>query len=224
VSLWFKGASFLMSTVIDIPFLPSETLCEIPGAGDLVERPSGPPITLPRYEDPAAIPAGRWPLAMARSLAERIVAELGPYCEQIEIAGSIRRGRGHVGDIDLVALPRDRAAFKERLGRHCQLEIKGEQNIIARLKNGLQLDVFLARGEERTLLDVTPGNWGTLLLCRTGSRAFNVWLAEQAKAKGYHWNPYRGLEQRGLVVASETEEQLFQRLGLAWIRPEERER
>ena len=54
-----------------------------------------------------ATPAPRWPLAVARKIAERIVAELRTYCEQIEIAGSIRRGREHVGYIYLVLLPRE---------------------------------------------------------------------------------------------------------------------
>jgi len=48
----------------------------------------------------------RVPLADARVIAESLMAALGPGCERIEIAGSIRRGRPDVGDIELVAIPR----------------------------------------------------------------------------------------------------------------------
>ena len=46
------------------------------------------------------------PLAEARAFAEEIVLDLRPFCDRIEIAGSIRRGEPHVGDVDLVVIPR----------------------------------------------------------------------------------------------------------------------
>ncbi len=57
-------------------------------------------------------PGPKMPLAPARRLAEALVRELEPACERIEIAGSIRRGADHVGDLELLAIPRleDRVA------------------------------------------------------------------------------------------------------------------
>ena len=210
-----------MRTVIDIPFMPSETLCEIPGGDEAVQ---GPRSNVQGQESAAFIPSGRWNAGLARRIAERIVSELMPGCHRVEIAGSLRRGRPHVGDIDLVVLPKDRAALRERLARNCRLETRGDQNVIATMANGLQLDVFMARDAESSLFDTVPSNWGTLLLCRTGSKEFNVWLAQQAKAQGLHWNPYRGVEQRGQVIAGETEEAVLAALGVDWVKPEDRER
>lgn len=58
----------------------------------------------------------RMPLDVARAAAARIVADLAPYCERIEVAGSIRRGAETVGDVELVAIPRTQAQVLDLLG------------------------------------------------------------------------------------------------------------
>ena len=61
--------------------------------------------------------AKTFPLRLGIMAAERLRAELGPYCERIEIAGSIRRGKAQVGDIELVAIPRvDRSEQRDLFG------------------------------------------------------------------------------------------------------------
>ena len=82
----------------------------------------------------------RMPLVTARVLAERIVDELRPFCERIEIAGSIRRRRPLCGDVDLVALPKDGrgADLEKRIMRHCKSLSCGDQNIYVLMANGVE--------------------------------------------------------------------------------------
>lgn len=170
-------------------------------------------------------------LARAIVIALKIQEQLAPLCERIEIAGSIRRARLEVGDIDLVILPQPGQlnAIKARCAQRCEVIRDGEQNCIYRLKlsddASVQLDIFFARPAISDLLNTAPGNFGTLLLCRTGSTEHNIFLVEHAKRQDLRWNPYRGvIDGQGNVLASETEEQIFTALNLPWIKPEDRER
>lgn len=170
-------------------------------------------------------------LARAIVIALKIQEQLAPLCERIEIAGSIRRGRPEVGDVDLVILPKPEQlpAIKTRCAQKCETVRDGEQNCIYRLPlsdhTEIQLDIFFARPAVRDLLNTAPGNFGTLLLCRTGSKEHNIFLVEHAKRMNLRWNPYRGvIDSAGNVLASETEEDIFKALDLSWIKPENRER
>jgi DNA polymerase/3'-5' exonuclease PolX len=167
-------------------------------------------------------------LSQAQKLAQRIAEELQPFCTRIEIAGSIRRRRPEVNDIDLVCLPSNPLALRERILRNAALVQDGQMNMIARLANGFQLDVFMARPESKELFETRPGNFGSLLLCRTGSRGHNVFLVEHAKSLGLVWNPYYGVYDsrsgQAICLASETEEEIFKALQLSFVEPERRER
>lgn len=160
-------------------------------------------------------------------MAEKIAAELQPFCERLEIAGSIRRQRPFVGDIDLVALPRANKfhALRERMLRQSVPVTDGEQTIVVRLANGVQVDLWIAQPEQRDLLETKPTNFGSLLLCRTGSREHNIFMIETAKKLGLRWNPYYGVfDGRGHCLASVEEADLFRALKLDFIPPELRER
>ena len=175
------------------------------------------------------------PLARARALAEKIVGELAINCERIEIAGSIRRGRPYCGDIDLVVLPKKMADISKILDRcaaNATLLKRGDQYIVFTLANGFQLDLWVAHaggiGENPDLFDTelkrVPGNFGVLLLARTGSAMHNVWIAQTAQARGLHFNPHKGVLRGKEVVASVEEADIFAALGLDFIAPERRER
>ena len=163
------------------------------------------------------------PLATAQKIAEKIASELTPFCRRIEIAGSIRRRRPAVGDIDLVVELKDHDGFQARLQQNTTPISTGDQNIIVQLKNGCQLDVFTAKPGIHDLLGYTPGTWGSILLSRTGSRAHNIRLASLAAERGLHWNPYHGIFSGKTVVASESEEDIFRALGIGFVPPEKRE-
>lgn len=164
-------------------------------------------------------------LAQAQKLAERVAGELSAYCQRIEIAGSIRRQRPEVGDIDLVCLPRPggKAMMLERCARTARLVKHGEQYVVFDLANGFQLDLWFAHAGGGDMFAPEPCNWGVLLLARTGSAMHNVRIAQAAQAKGLHFNPHKGVLRGATVVASETEEQIFAALGMAYVPPERRE-
>jgi DNA polymerase (family 10) len=161
--------------------------------------------------------------ATAKAIA--VADQLRPFCAQIEIAGSIRRRRPQPGDLDFVIqpLPGKRRYIRDRcLSWKPQVLTDGQVNLLLVVK-GVQLDIFFA-DEPGADLFAEPGNFGSLLVCRTGSLEFNKWLCGEAKKRGLHWNPQRGVVQKGKIIASHTEEAVFKALGLSWIKPEEREK
>ncbi len=181
---------------------------------------------------------GRLPLDRAERIANAIVVELRPFCARIEIAGSIRRRCAYVGDIDLVVLPKTVphiTRILERCGRNAAKVKHGDQYCVFRLANGFQLDLWFAHPGQcsdgdllAAPIETSPPNFGVLLLARTGSAMHNVWIAQQATAKGLHFNPHRGIQvnagKLSRVLASEEEADIFRVLDLDFIPPERRER
>lgn len=172
-------------------------------------------------------------LERAKALAEKVVAAIRPHCERIEIAGSIRRELAEVNDIDLVLIPKDIGAIVHRITQSCKLLRGGltSVNIIAAYQSpkrgdpldGFQIDLFVAHNGVRDLLESVPTNWGSLLLCRTGSMQHNIGIADRAKQRGWHWDPYRGLfDGDRKLVASETEDEIYAALDMDWREPRER--
>lgn len=181
------------------------------------------------------------PLEQIRPLAEKIIAELLPFCERAEIAGSIRRARPHCNDIDLVVLPKEGQlyALRERCKKNCDVVIDGDQNLIVRTRppkigmDGIQIDIFIADRPSADLFASKATNYGSLMVCRTGSIAHNIFLVERAKRMGLVWNPYYGVFQSGppgvgtgptACIASVSEEDIFKVLELEFVAPEKRER
>jgi DNA polymerase (family X) len=167
----------------------------------------------------------------AYSLAEKIKRLLAPMCERIEIAGSIRRARPEVNDIDFVLQPRSNDAAEElrAILRKCPVVRDGRQFMEVRSKEGVIVDVWFAHGGAGDMFERVPSNFGSLLLCRTGSKEHNVWLCERARAMEMKWETSRGLVAhpetvKEKIVASATEEEIFAALGLPFIPPVEREK
>jgi DNA polymerase (family X) len=168
----------------------------------------------------------------AYKLAITIREQLAPFCERIEVAGSIRRARELVNDIDLVAQVRDATAFRARLVARTEIIREGEAFTSVRLKDGTQLDIFFAHGETRDLVDATPTNWGSVLLCRTGSKEHNVYICQRAHELGLKWETMRGIvvvdespgRKPGQLIASASEGDIMAALNLEFIPPAMRER
>lgn len=152
-------------------------------------------------------------LEKAKAIADEVVERLSPYCQRIEIAGSIRRRKAWVNDIDLVLIPSDRWELDSILVTMGKYKMSGMKITRVEMDN-INLDVYFA----------TPETFATLLLIRTGSKENNIRLATLAKRKGWHLAASgNGLfNETGERIAGDTEESIYQALGLPWQRPEER--
>jgi len=155
-----------------------------------------------------------WTYDEALAVAEGTVAALLPHCERIEIAGSLRRRRPVVHDIDLVVQPREASALALSMALGFAQVVSQGPKIWQLEVQGISVDVYLAG----------PEQFATLLLIRTGSAQHNVMLASLARAKGLHLKAsgdglFRGEER----VAWRSEEEIFEALGLQYVQPEARE-
>lgn len=171
-------------------------------------------------------------LRKALDLAERIRAELLPFCERCEIAGSIRRARPFVNDIDLVVLPRDAAALRRRVMQRTEPISDGPEILRCRLANGIPLELFFTHAAQQDLLHTTPSNFTSVHVCRTGSKEHNIYIASRARELGLKWETMRGLvvmeespgRPLGALLKTESEAEFFGQLGLDFIPPATRER
>jgi hypothetical protein len=153
----------------------------------------------------------------AKLIAERVKATLSPHCERVEIAGSIRRGKATVHDIDLVMIPKpgEDLVLNSLLCGIGTIEVDGPRLKRLRLpKENISVDIYIA----------TPATWATLLLIRTGSAESNVRLSSLAKRKGWHLKASgEGLfDEDGNRIAGDTEESIFEALGVQYQQPNER--
>ena len=156
----------------------------------------------------------RHELPVARAYAGEVVKILHPACRRIKVVGSLRRRRPWVHDIDLVLIPASQAELYKRL-----LELKGTIGVkggklIRMYTPAISIDIYLA----------TPETWGTLLLIRTGSRSHNIKLCALAKLQGMKLHADgSGLTKNGDRIAGDTEESIFEALGLFYAPPQKRE-
>lgn len=161
--------------------------------------------------------AKRFPLRVAAEYAEPLHRYLArvPGVERVEIAGSYRRGRETVGDLDvLVSAPADVDACGA-LAHYPDLRellASGPTKASGVLRNGLQVDVRA----------VPSPSFGAALLYFTGSKDHNIRLRRLAQEREWKLSEY-GLFRGEHCVAGETEEGVYRALGLSWIAPELRE-
>ena len=166
---------------------------------------------------PQALGEERIGLAAAEGLAAPLVEYLRASngIEALEIAGSYRRRRATVGDLDVVAAARDGAAVIERFADYDAVDrvlSKGSTRATVRLVSGLQVDLRV----------VEPKCFGAALVYFTGSKQHNIELRKIAIAKGYKLNEY-GLFEDERLVAGKTETEVYKKLGLVLVPAELRE-
>lgn len=164
---------------------------------------------------------GKIALERAKKTGEAIVKRLAPYCKKksdgqtpyIEIAGSIRRRRPWVNDIDIVLIPADLWNLHHEILGLGQTRAAGGK-IMRVMVNGIQVDIYIASEE----------TWATLLLIRTGSAENNIRLCTRAKDMGWrlHADGTGLFNQNGQRVAGDTELSIYNALGEKWQQPWER--
>jgi len=201
-------------------------------------------VANPRYEAPMAAERQRTPLAQAQAIADGLIDLLRPATRRIEVAGSIRRGRADIGDIELVAIPKVHTEMVPRLFEDEERVIDElEQRIDALLiqgtllphptdpkrgdryakllhaKSGMQIDLFKAR--EHT--------WGIIHLVRTGPALYSRGFVTAAHDRGYHVAGGELHEGRMgcsatpcTVVPTPEEADVYRVMRVAYIAPEAR--
>ncbi len=168
--------------------------------------------------------AGRCRIDVADQEAQRIAAYLleFPGIDKVTPAGSLRRGRETVGDLDLLATgpacaPGQTAEAVEHVAAYPGIHdmiAKGENKVSFHVHGGLQVDVRL----------LPSASYGAALQYFTGSKAHNVSLRQRALKMGYTLNEWAlaRLDDNSPVAAA-TEEEIYAALGMQWMPPEMRE-
>jgi len=165
----------------------------------------------------AQVTERRMLLNEAETQANAVVAYLkaGGGVREIEVAGSYRRRRETIGDLDILVTSDHSARVMDHFvayGEVAAVVSKGETRATVKLRGGLQVD----------LRAVEPAAYGAALQYFTGSKAHNVELRKIAQEQGYKLNEY-GLFKGTRRVAGKTEAEIYQTLGLDWMPPELRE-
>jgi DNA polymerase (family 10) len=177
----------------------------------------------------------------ALPLAQKVCDALQPFCERVAFAGSIRREKVEVGDVDIVAVPKA-GWYPSAFGfdvefsadtvwadmipyvlkkKGLMVGVSGKELLRCTFADGFQVDLYRARME----------TWGIILLIRTGSKEHNVKLCTLARSKGLMLSAKDGVIQTltsgcmtaSKVIASQSEEDIFTALGLQFVEPKDRE-
>jgi len=150
---------------------------------------------------------------VARGLVEALREKVGS--KKIEWAGSLRRMRENIGDIDILATGRDREKIIDEfthLPEVKQVLASGETKASVIVEGGLQIDLRV----------VEESSFGAALQYFTGSKGHNIHLRGIAKARGIKINEY-GVFKGGKKIGGKEEKDVYDALKMAWIEPELRE-
>lgn len=166
----------------------------------------------------------------ARVFAEQLCAKLRPHCDRIEIAGSIRRQRPEVKDIEIVCIPHRIStglfgddlqvdsgfitAVNSMAGSKGSPDGKYAQRVLKFSGGEIAVDIFMT----------TPKIWGSIFAIRTGSADFSHYALAKAWNK-LGWRSKEGvlINEQGEEASFKEEQDLFQFLGMAYISPEFRD-
>ena len=223
----FLWETFQVCTIEGVEKLAREgKLQDLPGFGEKSEQ------NILKATQSAKRSSGRFKISTAEDEAQKFSAyitntelsEAAAVVESVTPAGSLRRGRDTIGDVDLLVTMRpgrekqkDVDAVAEHILKYPGIDqtlAHGENKVSVLLGNGLQVDVRMLAKE----------NFGAALLYFTGSKAHNVGLRGRALDMGWTLNEYALTTVKGgKVVAGKTEEEIYAKLGLDYIEPELRE-
>jgi DNA polymerase (family 10) len=213
--------TFKAGTVEDVEKLArGGKLRELPGFGEKSEQ------NILKAVEVFKRSAGRFHINVGDETAVKLVDYIGKFGKKVESvtpAGSLRRGKETIGDLDLLVSVPDKTSAKdvEAIAQHIlkfpdiqQILAHGENKVSFLLGNAMQVDVRLLEKE----------SFGAALLYFTGSKEHNVSLRGRANKMGYTLNEYALTTRKGgKVVARRTEEEIYAKLKLAYIEPELRE-
>ena len=161
---------------------------------------------------------GQTPLGVAWYLANGLLASLREMevVGHAAVAGSVRRMKDSVGDIDLLVTSSDPPTVTARfleVAEGAEIVLSGTTKTTIRTREGLQVDLRV----------LEPQRWGTALQYFTGSQAHNVRLRQLAREQGCRLNEYEFTLADASELVCEHEAEVYQQLGMQWIPPELRE-
>jgi DNA polymerase (family 10) len=182
---------------------------DLPGFGELSEK------KILESVEASKLSKGRFPMSDVKPIAEKIKKILKSVdgVEEVEIVGSYRRKKKSVGDLDILVMSSSNKVMDVFVGMDNVDRVLGKGGTKASvvLKNGLQVDLRVVEKE----------SYGAALVYFTGSKYHNIRLRKIAIKKGYKLNEY-GLFEGEKMIAGRTEKEVYEKLGLKWIKPEER--
>lgn len=165
----------------------------------------------------------------AKEIADRLILNLKPYCQRIEIAGSLRRQKPVVHDIEICIIPK---MAKNLFGYSvCDLTLLGSYSWIRlgklikggfrykqiALNEGINLDLFIV---------LPPAQWGVIFAIRTGPADFSKWIVTPRKHGGCLPSDCRvqdgGVYRHSKLIPMPEEQDFLDFLGLGWVEPFER--
>lgn len=189
----------------------------------------------------------KFPRAAAIAAAKVIVEALKPFCLRLIVAGSLRRRKQEVGDVEILYVPKIEfraqqitTLFGEEKVDDVSVNlvdralenlitagtIAKRENVLDRETWGpkIKLAIHVASGIPVDFFSTVERSWFNYLVCRTGSAETNTRIASSAKRKGWKWCPYSPGFQRadGRLVAVTSEREVFQLSGLPYLEPHER--
>src|SRR5256712_1212581 len=218
----FLWSHFKAATVAAVEKLArEEKLRDLPGFGEKSEQ------NILKAVEVFKKSSGRFQINTAEDAAAAVIAHIkkaGKAVESVTLAGSLRRGKETVGDLDLLVTLADGHTSQKHVDALAEHILKfpgidqklahGENKVSFTLENGLQVDVRLLEKE----------NFGAALLYFTGSKEHNVALRGRANDMGLTLNEYALATLKGeRRVAGRTEEEIYSKLKLDYIPPEMRE-
>jgi DNA polymerase/3'-5' exonuclease PolX len=185
-------------------------------------------------------PKKKYPYAEAMAVAKELCELLAPFCERIIIAGSLRRRRAKVGDVEIVFIPKVAEEKEDLFGtkrvsladRRLDWLLNG--GVIAKRPNvngaaawgdKNKLGLHVASGIPVDFFTTSERAWFNYLVCRTGGRINNTNIAVAAKRQGLMWHPYSyGFASRstGNMLVVKSEKDVYAFAGLKYLEPHQR--
>ena len=194
------------------PVEPSEL-----GAVELIELGDGMPEDFYAEYELGAKVKKRTPLAKAKKTAAKVERWLKPFAQRLLLAGSLRRKRPEIGDIEFVILPKKSVGVEglakklEELGFSVGPAIRSAKQMV----DGIKIEIYIVHH---------PNEFGAMSFMYTGDRTFNFAMRKKAMAMGYLLNQY-GIWTRDksrAILQSPDEKDFFEFLKVPYHTPEER--
>ncbi len=181
----------------------------------------------------------KYPRAEALKAARHLCLLLADACTRLICAGSLRRNKQMVADVEILYIP---IFQEERDGLFGSKSVNCADRIINQfLAEGIltkrtnvngstmwgpsnKLALYTPNGVPVDLFQATESNWFNYLVCRTGGKDNNIAICNAAQAKGWKWNPYGPgfTDANGNQIPVSSEQEVFTHAGLPYKEPWER--